>query len=40
VTLGAACLRIVSHGNLGCAYFTAMTQAFNVAADTLTTTIP
>src|SRR5437588_5794833 len=39
VPLGAACLRIVSYGNLGYAYFMVMIQAFNGAGDTLTHTI-
>lgn len=39
VPLGAACLRIVSYGNLGYAYFTVMMQAFNGAGDTITPTI-
>src|SRR6202167_1446280 len=39
VPLGAACLRIISYGNLGYAYFTVMMQAFNGAGDTITPTI-
>jgi putative MATE family efflux protein len=39
VLLGAACLRIVSYGNLGYAYFMIMMQAFNGAGDTITPTI-
>ncbi len=39
VALGTTCLRIVSYGNLGYAYFFVMMQAFNGAGDTITPTI-
>lgn len=39
VPLGASCLRIVSYGNIGYAYFMVMMQAFNGAGDTITPTI-
>jgi len=39
VPRGAACLRIISYGNLGYAYFMVLMQAFNGAGDTITPTI-
>src|SRR6202161_130530 len=39
IPLGAACLRIISYGNLGYAYFIVILQAFNGAGDTITPTI-
>lgn len=39
ITLGAACLKIVSYGNVGYAYGMVMLQAFNGAGDTVTPTI-
>jgi putative MATE family efflux protein len=39
IPLGASCLRIISYGNIGYAYFMVMMQAFNGAGDTITPTI-
>jgi putative MATE family efflux protein len=39
VPLGAACLRILSYGNIGYAYGMVMLQSFNGAGDTVTPTI-
>jgi len=39
VPLGAACLRILSYGNIGYAYGMVMLQSFNGAGDTITPTI-
>jgi putative MATE family efflux protein len=39
ILLGAACLKIVSYGNIGYAYGMVMMQAFNGAGDTVTPTI-
>jgi putative MATE family efflux protein len=39
IPLGTSCLRIISYGNIGYAYFMVMMQAFNGAGDTVTPTI-